>query len=129
MSIHAKFNPEGVKGKITQPPHKIYNFMKYGYFDVTVSVFDAVTMIELYEVKEFGIKARCECVAIRKAKQAATDFIRRQWRVQLYNECCLFGPYKLTAKQLWGLVDAGYIKQPNDKVIEEKSVILNGWVD
>lgn len=128
MSIHAKFNPEGVKGRIAQPPHKIFNFMQYGYFDVTVSVKDAVTMIELYEVKEFGIKARCENIAIRKVMQAATDFIRSQWRFKLYDKLCL-GPYKLTAKQLWGLVDAGYIKQPNDKVIEVKSVILDGRVD
>ena len=122
-----KFNPEGVKGKTATPPHNFFKIMANGYFDITLSVKDANTRIELYEVGQLHIKARCESIAVRKAIKEATDNIRRAWRVELYNECCLFGPHKLTAKQLWGLVDAGYIKQPNDKVIEFKYAELVCW--
>ncbi len=123
------FNPEGVKGRTAQPPHKIFNFMKYGFFDVTVNVMDANTRIKLYEFGEYHIKARCKSIAIRKGIKAAMDNIHSNWREAMYNECCLFGPHKLTAKQLWGLVDAGIIVEPNDKVVEVASCEMTSWVD
>lgn len=123
------FNPEGVKGKTAQPPHKILNFMKYGIYDVTLSVKDADTRIELYEFTEYGIKARCESIAIRKAMSAAVVHNHRVWRGGLFDKLCLSSEVGLTAKQLNFLIDRRYIKEPNDKVIDPKELKLTSWVD
>lgn len=126
------FNPEGVKGRTAQPPHNFYKIMKY-FFDVTVSVMDANTRIELYEFSEPHISAhgpldRAKTSAKRKAIRAAMDSIHRDWRESIYTQYCVFGNHGLTAKQLWWLVDEGLIVEPNDKVVEVKTCECTGWM-
>ena len=97
-------------------------------YDITLSVKDANTRIELYEFDEYCIKAQCKSIAIRKAKANLVDRIHKEWRVAMHNKLCLFSEVGLTAKQLNYLIDHGYIKEPNDKVIEVKRVEQTGWM-
>lgn len=127
-----KFNPEGVKGKTATPPHNFFKIMKY-VFNVTVSVMDANTRIKLFEFTEYriearGPKGRATTTAKRKALRCAMDFIHRQWRVSIYNKCCIFSKQPLTAKQLWWLVNEGLITEPNNRVVEVESCECLGCV-
>lgn len=98
-------------------------------YDITLSVKDANTRIELYEFSVHQIAARCESIAFRHAKARAVDYIHRVWREELYNKLCLFSEVCLTAKQLKYLVNHGYIKHPNDKVVELKHTEVVAWID
>ena len=148
------FNPEGVKGKTAQPPHKIFNFMaKYSItrdkqlsenhtVSVAVKTFDCIedaldTMYRQarrhgYEVTidntPDGSWGRAKTSAKRKAIRAAMDSIHRHWRESIYTQYCVFGNHGLTAKQLWWLVDEGLIVEPNDKVVEVKTCECTGWM-
>lgn len=101
--------------------------MQYGFFSVTLSIKDATTRIELYKFTEHQIKARCESIAIRKAKVIAVDYIHRQWRSWAHDTYC--PRYGITAKQLWHMVDDGVIPIPNDKVVDVAEVEMTSWVD
>lgn len=95
MSIHAKFNPEGVKGRITQPPHKIFNFMiqyhitrstktpKGGGLTKFVKAFDYVgeALDELYrQAKRHGYE-----VAVDNSVDAGCGFCLWQIHVKVGN--------------------------------------------
>lgn len=103
--------------------------MKYGFYDVTLSVSDANTGIKLYEFNEYHIKARHRSAAISKATGDLVDTIHKDWLTELYNKLCLFDGVGLTATQLKYLVSRGYIKQPKDKVLAVKQAELTSWVD
>ena len=109
MSTHTKFNPEGVKGKTTQPPHKIFNFMEKQLFTITLNVKDVNTQIELPSWTWKGVSNslfRAECMAIRAFK----DLVLESWSARVCDKYCL------TAKQLKRLVDD--LITPRDDLFE-----------
>lgn len=94
MSIHAKFNPKGVKGRNAQPPHKIFNFMiqyhinretktPQGSLTKFVKAFDYVeeALDELYrQAKRHGYE-----VAVDNSVDAGCGFCLWQIHVKVGN--------------------------------------------
>lgn len=106
------FNPDGVKGKIAQPHHKIFNFMAPRHYDtwhITLNVKDVKTGIQLptYEwtglVGNKGGSYRAE----RRAIAAFKYSVFAEWRRKTCDE------YGLTARQLERMIEDGIVHHPD----------------
>ena len=100
------FNPEGVKGKTAQPPHKIFNFMTKQIFYIDLNVKDVNTQIELPQYLWVGV-SNSALRAERLAKAAYKRMAYRRWFFRTK------GQYGLTAKQLQALIDDKLITPPD----------------
>ena len=121
MSTHTKFNPEGVKGRTAQPPHKIFNFMEKQHWTIKLKVVDLNTRIELPSWTWYGVSNsqwRAERKAIRAYKGLALD----RWSAMVCNK------YRLTAKQLERLINDGLITPPDLFEITVAKVESEPWV-
>jgi len=105
VSIHAKFNPEGVKGRITQPPHNFFKIMAwFPRFHVVISIVDANTQIELRKTEHTIIGRLCSERAEMRAIEEAKNYVLEHWAPLWWRKC-----YSLTAEQFGKLAKDGMI--------------------
>ena len=115
MSTHTKFNPEGVKGKAAQPPHKIFNFMRRQIITITLNVKDINTQIELPNHVWEG-ETNTALRAVRAAEFSAQSAAHRRWVKWAKSK------YGVTAEQLYAMFVDGLLQVPNLVEVKLESI-------
>lgn len=110
------FNPEGVKGKTAQPPHKIFNFMdtQSQAFLATFSIKDAATQIEIFDFNTI-VWNRSEYRAKLDAQHRAEAYTHGLSRESIAKR------YGLTALQLRAMRADGVLADVNFYEVELKT--------
>lgn len=112
------FNPEGVKGRTAQPPHKIFNFMQTKKFRVNANIYDVITNVKIKRLS-LTITCRNQNVAMSRGRKKA-ESVALKWVKDAAQK-----RYSLTAEQLDLLVEDGLLSAYNSYAIDVDCYELN----